>query len=82
MQGFCLSAMPFWFGIFWIYQHQFFHTIIVAVAPPAIPKAACLKDWGDVIGSGAVAIGGGRFSVTEGARHVNWGIGYCYKGGG
>ncbi|GFO97159.1 hypothetical protein ig2599ANME_1359 [groundwater metagenome] len=56
-----------------------------------------LKDWGDVfdepkvlcsfervhqIGSGATAIGGGRFSATEGARHVNRGVGYCYKAGG
>jgi len=30
-----------------------------AAATIAIPKAAGLKDWGDVIGSGAVAIGGG-----------------------
>jgi hypothetical protein len=68
-----------------------------AVATIAIPKAAGLKDWGDVfdelkvlcsfervhqIGSGAVAIGGGRFSAAESARHVNRGIGYRYKAGG
>ncbi len=65
-----------------------------AASTIAIPKAAGLKDWGDVfdepkvlcsfkwvhqIGSGAVAIGGGHFSAAEGARHVNWGVGYCYK---
>jgi len=68
-----------------------------AAATIAITKAAGLKDWGDVfdepkvlcsfkrvhqIGSGAVAIVGARFSATEGARHVNWGVGYCYKPGG
>lgn len=40
-----------------------------AAATIAIPKAAGLKDWGDVIGSGAVAIGGGIAvkQVDEGA---------------
>jgi hypothetical protein len=36
-----------------------------AAATIAIPKAAGLKDWGDVIGSGAVAIGGRRFSAAQ-----------------
>ena len=42
-----------------------------AAATIAIPKAAGLKDWGDVIGSGAVAIVGG-FAIKQWKLSSHW----------